>query len=143
MANAAPDAPASREQASWEANIASSCQLLEPSYLSVATAAFQTGLIAFDMMGAVTRKNLIVTKKEQALTLVTTLYLKMLSRPTEASNVMEKFSKILGKEAALDSLREELGSYRTRTRLFCAVWKFAQPGNLHDLAISFTRNLYF
>ena len=116
---------ASTSREIWEANFATSCLLLEQSYLGVATKSFQAGLIGFDLLDGVTKQTKVVTRKEQALTLVTTLFRKINSHPTEASDVMKKFLEILEKEATLDKLRIELGSNRTEIYAFCFLYSYA------------------
>ena len=118
MASAVLEASTSREQRIWEANFATCCLLLEQSYLGVATKSFQAGLIGFQLMDAVTNETLIVTRKQQALTLVTTLYRQMEATPTEASNVMKNFLEILEKDASLGNLRKQLGSNRIEAHTF-------------------------
>ena len=98
----------SREEQAWMSSFHTLSRLLEQSYLSVANAAFQEGLISFELLDRVATDKLIVTSKEQTMSLLVSLMKKMQRRPETASGVMATFIEVLQTESTLDSVVSDL-----------------------------------
>ena len=82
------------------------------------------------LMKGVVDKTLPLTLNDQVQSLIGAFYPTLEVVPAlETGNMLWKFVDILDRHTNIYSLREDLGSYRARTNLFCTVW------NLHDLAI--------
>lgn len=95
----------------WDRNFAKMCLLLELSYLDVTNGAFQENLIGFELLCAVTEKKMIITGKEQAMTLLVLLYQKMQVSASEAGRIMKIFTNILEKQPVYDGLVRDLSKY--------------------------------
>ena len=118
------EASLSREEQAWNSSFHTMSIMLEQSYLSVANATFQEGLITFELLDVVASDKLVVTSKEQTMSLLICLMKKMQSGPETADRIMATFIDVLKTESSLDSVTSELRKIRNIVYLFALFYMF-------------------